>query len=110
MVCRIKHSSFFNFSNAAWNADNHFQVREKATLGTDHIDHPLDHAFSGLEVGDYAIFQWPDSFNVLMGLFMHLHCTVAHCNGLPCADVDSDDGWFIDDYVAVLDDQRVSCA
>src|SRR6478609_7849910 len=78
VIGRIKYCPLFYFCDSARNTDHHFEVRKKTTLGTDHIDHPFDHIFSSLKIGNYAILQWTNRFNELMGLFMHLHGTIAH--------------------------------
>ena len=69
----------------------------------------FDHCFGDFEVSDNAVFERPDGLDKLVGLLMHLHGSGANGNGLPGARIDRDDRRLINDYVSILDDQRVGC-
>ena len=77
---------------------------EKLTPGTRHIDEAFDHTFGSGEVRNYPIFKWPDCFDIFVGLFVHLHRFIPHCNRLLGSPVNGNNRGLIYYHFTILDD------
>ncbi len=104
----VPHGALLHFGDAARNADHHTQVRgEQLSTGLDHLDHPFDHLFGGLEVRDHTIAQRPHGFDVLVRLAVHLLGLAADGDDTPGGTVHRHNARFVHHHLVIMDDQGV---
>ena len=105
---RVAHGADLDVSRSRRDADHHFdRGREEMPRTLDLLYHAAQHQFGGREIGDHAVFQGADRFDVGVGLLMHGARPFADGNQLAGVGVDGDDRRLVHHHAAVVDDQGI---
>ena len=108
MFGRIAHGADLHVGRTRRNADHHPERGgEQAARGLDLLDHPAQHQFGGIEVGDHAVLERPDRLDVRIGLLVHLARLMADGHEFARMHVERHDRRFVHDDLAVVNYQRV---
>ena len=105
---RIAHGTNLHVGRTRRDADHHSQRRgEEAARGFDFLDHAPQHQLRGVEIGDHAVLQRTDRFDVRIGFLVHLPRLLADGDQFSRVNVQGDDRGFVHDDLAVINYQRV---
>ena len=85
-------------------------MAEEIAFFTHHPDHAFDHRFGSLEIGNHAILERTDGFDIFMGLFVHLHRAVTDRDGVSGAPVYGNNRRLIHDHLVVHHDKGIGGA
>ena len=108
MLGGVAHGADFDVGRTRRNADHHTQRGgEETARSLDFLDHAAQHQLRGVEVGDHAVFERTDGFDVRVGLLVHLAGLLADGHEFARVDVQRHDRRFVDDDLSVVNYQRV---
>ncbi len=105
---RIADGANLDVGRPGRDADDHAQRRREETARSlDLLEHPAQHELGSVEVGDDAVFQGADGLDIGVGLLVHVARLAADGDQLAGMDVERDDGRFVDNDLAVIEDERI---
>ena len=108
LLSRVLDGTFFHLGDTRRDTDDHLQAgREDGVLEINHLDHLTHHVLCGLEVGNDAVAQGTDGFDVVVSLAVHHHGALAYCDDFLRVALHGHDGGFVYDYFVVVYDDGI---